>query len=215
MIIRSSAIKYLKRYSGRFLQKIERYSKRTPKSMSQLDYRSLMGLYFNDIIFELNKPNTDPLFVSKRSIGYDVIYSPSGEKISIKSQQEIFQRKLKNKDGLTKPKSVVLQNKLGKKAGIKDIQDLEFDVLLLIQRGNFSDKNKDKVEVAWGIVEKDRITLDFIHTQGEQILYKVSNESLSYFSGFRTFDRDFELEEKAEQAFKSGIDKLFKRTKSL
>jgi hypothetical protein len=113
------------------------------------------------------------------AVGYDMIYIKTNEKISNKSQNELFQE-MGVRGRLNAPKTIILKNSRGENKG----EMPEFDWLMACQRG--LDTENNCVAVGYGVASYETIEKHTSVVSGE-ILVKLYDDEWDYFSGVHSF----------------------------
>lgn len=176
----------------RILRAICRFSGNIPPKMNEPDYRfNINNLCCHSLSKEFNLGGEGGVLRSSYKPGYDMIFADI-TKISVKIQEEIFQREnslLKN-GTLTKPKDLVMKNCLGENR--KNKGDLDLDYLMAIQRGN--DKNGKRL-IGFGVLSKEKLipiidAREMNSNSGDQIKAKINNDEWDYFSGLYEVETD-------------------------
>jgi hypothetical protein len=197
-------VPFCKREGDRIIKTITRASRNIAPKMNLPDYRfNISNLFCHAISKEFTRGGEGGDLRSVYDKGYDLIFADQ-TKISVKIQQEIFQKSNKN-ETLSVPKDIILKNCLGGNADNRPL--VGFDFLLCIQRGKYT--SDGVIWVGFGVVSIDKLTKTTL--LGEQIKVKLENQEYDYFSGLHKIILDDNLDRQSEKnrRFTEGISKTY------
>lgn len=145
------------------------------------------------------------------TVGYDLTYNRSS-KVSLKFQGTIFQRQdRRTKDyKLTKPRSVVLRNKLGGQDHVPT-KESYFDYLLAVEGER--DEKTGVVWVRFGVSPYEVVSENITYNGGknDQVKCKIYNSDWEFLSEkheFPTEVTDIRFNERTSDLFHTGFDNI-------
>ena len=159
------------------------FASHIPSIMCKADFRHNISHFGCHVISrQYNKFGSGDTISSAKENGYDLIWS-NKSRISVKIQEQCFQRKKKLSEELTTAPAIILKNKLG---GNKDTPlDFEFDYLMSIQRGK---TRSEIIPLAFGVISKEKLANHIMVASGDQIKVKLQNNQYDFFSGIKEYD---------------------------
>ena len=201
-------IPFCLRDNERIFNSIILASTHIPPKMNQPDYRfNINNIFCHSLSKEFSLGGEGGTIRSSYSEGYDMVFGDK-TKISVKIQQEIFQRDKNGK--MLKPKPITMKNCQGENTENKMILDLDF--LLAIQRGKFEN---GRILVGFGVISFEKLRSLLFRGKGEQIKAKILNSEYDYFSGLREIsivsnpDRDSELNKRFSEGLARTYNDIF------
>lgn len=185
MNIATNMLNFVKINKESLLNCLANVTQTMPTAVNGVDFRSeISHRYCRALVRAF--PNALEAVYDKE---HDLVYCPTNEKISMKSQKEkIFQRQAKrSKDGqLTRPCSIMFINTMGKNDHTTDkLEKVLSNIswLLTIQRGSV-----EEPIVGFGLISGTRLKSlmgDFSHRTDDQVKLVIPNDEYDYFSGLR------------------------------
>lgn len=195
-------VNFCKNNPNRFIKAIGLAARNIPPKMNFPDYRfNINNIFCHSLSREFSLGGEGGTLRSAYNEGYDMMYADM-IKISVKIQQEIFQREMKNKV-LTCPKELIMKNCLG--GNNQDKKDLDLDFLMAIQRGK--DKGNGKIFVGFGVISKSKLS-ELIYTRNQdQIIVKIKNDDLDFYSGLHEImvNNDANRQSELNRRFSEGL----------
>jgi len=191
-------IKFCEDNCDSIIKAISSAASHIPPKMNLPDYRfNINNLYCHALTKQFSLGGEGGTLRSSYGVGYDMMFADT-DKISVKIQQEVFQRYKKNGIALMVAKDIIMKNCLGKASESK--MDLDIDFLLAIQRGK---EKSGKVFVGFGAISKHNLNKFIRVCDGDQFKAKIPNSDFEFFSGLQKVDVN------ADSGFKSELNKRF------
>jgi len=199
-------IPFCRKECGRIIKAIALAARNIPPKMNFPDYRfQINNVFCHSLSREFSLGGEGGTLRSAYSEGYDMIYADL-IKISVKIQQEIFQKEKRNGE-LTCPKEIIMKNCLGGNNLTK--QDLDLDFLVAIQRGK--DKGDGKLLIGFGVISKAKLAKLIYMRKEDQIIAKMSNDKYDFYSGLQTIElvNDANRQSELNRVFSEGLSKTY------
>lgn len=194
-------IDFCAKEQNNIMSAIKLSSSNIPSCLNSADFRFNISHFICHTLTEMFGTKKELKFVFGN--GYDILYNDT-VKISVKIQQEIFQHN-KNNGELSVPKKIVVKNCLGENV---DINDIDLDYVLLIQRGML--KSTNRTDIGFGVLSKESLYKNNINVFGDQIIVNVENKYLDYYSGL--YNNYVNIDDKYQKKLNSIFIRNMKRT---